>query len=94
MTLGYYVYIIQSLRASSCNIRSFYTTAQEWFYHHRQLEDHRLRKEIQTLRGRMNHSVRLNGKTKKCITIPKNSMTEEHWKLVTSAMLNVQGQLF
>ncbi|XP_055998942.1 uncharacterized protein LOC130047614 isoform X3 [Ostrea edulis] len=51
------------------------------------IKDPSLRKEIQALGGKMNHSVRLNGKPKKCITIPKTSMTEEQWKSVASAML-------
>ncbi|XP_056020460.1 adipocyte plasma membrane-associated protein Hemomucin-like isoform X2 [Ostrea edulis] len=51
------------------------------------IKDPSLRKEIQALGGKLNHSVRLNGKPKKCVTIPKTSMTEEQWKSVASAML-------
>ncbi|XP_056020933.1 uncharacterized protein LOC125650878 isoform X2 [Ostrea edulis] len=51
------------------------------------IKDPSLRKEIQALGGKLNHSVRLNGKLKKCVTIPKTSMTEEQWKSVASAML-------
>ncbi|XP_055999029.1 mucin-7-like isoform X2 [Ostrea edulis] len=51
------------------------------------IKDPSLRKKIQALGGKLNHSVRLNGKPKKCVTIPKTSMTEEQWKSVASAML-------
>nr|XP_022325825.1 uncharacterized protein LOC111125893 [Crassostrea virginica] len=54
-----------------------------------QIKQKRFREEVVKFGGRTNHSVRLNGKPRKCLTLPKKAMTSEQWETVTAALLQI-----
>ncbi|XP_061190558.1 uncharacterized protein LOC133198484 [Saccostrea echinata] len=52
-----------------------------------QVKQKTVREEVVKLGGKTNHSVRLNGKPKKCLFLPKRVMSTEQWKTVAAAIL-------
>ena len=49
----------------------------------------RFMEEVVKLRGKTNHNVRLDGKPRKCLTLPKKAMTSQQWKTVTATLLRI-----
>ena len=49
----------------------------------------RFREEVVKSGGRTKHSLRLDGKPRKCLTLPKKAMTTQQWETVTAALLRI-----
>ena len=54
-----------------------------------QIKQKRFREEVVKFGGRTKHSVRLDGKPRKCLSLPKRAMTSQQWETVTAALLRI-----
>ena len=54
-----------------------------------QIKQKRFREEVVKFGGRTKHSVRLDGKPRKCLSLPKKAMTSQQWETVTAALLRI-----
>ncbi|XP_062584752.1 uncharacterized protein LOC134246404 [Saccostrea cucullata] len=57
-----------------------------------QVKQKPVRAEVVKLGGKTNHSVRLNGRPKKCIYIPKQVLSTMQWKTVAAAILSEDSE--